>query len=209
MKGRPYPYHPAFDALRSVLWESDYRDADGNSYAVRFTVIDAMGHRTSEVYDFCRFHRGKVAPLQDKNTRQNTPRKWSTIDTYPGTNIKIPGGVQLFHADVNHYKDELSTRLQIASMDPGAWHLHSETSRNWAAQLCAEYLDETKNTWTCPDNAANHAWDCGVYLLAVVDEFGIKFLEKGKSWAQQKKQKGGKGLAKGGLRTKPEWFRNR
>jgi len=183
LQGRSWPYHPAFDALRKVLFESTYQDPEGSEYRVTRAAIDAMGHHTAEVYDFCRAHRGKIVPLQGMRKRANRPTKWSQLDTYPGTNRKIPGGVQLLQVDVNHYKDQLATRLQIAAMDPGAWRFHSHTSRDWARHLCAEYLDEQKNVWTCPNHKPNHGWDCSVYILALVDEMGIKY------WQQDSNEK--------------------
>jgi len=173
LQGRSWPYHPAFDALRRILWEDYYRDSNGNNYSVFFAGIDAMGHLTSDVYDFCRVHRGKITPLQGKPNRQNTSHRWSKMDTYSGSNKPIPGGVQLLQLDVNHYKDKLSAKLQVAAMDPGAWHLHSETSRDWAKQLCAEYLDERSHRWVCPQGRANHAWDCSVYVLALARILGV------------------------------------
>ena len=175
LQGRSWPYHPAFDTLRKVLFEDTYQDPDGTEYHVLRAAIDAMGHHTSEVYDFCRAHRGRIVPVQGMRSRANRPTKWSRIDTYPGTNKAMPGGVQLLQVDTNHYKDQLATRLQIAPLDPGAWRFHSQTSRDWARHLCAEYLDEQSNRWVCPGHKANHGWDCSVYILALVDELGVKY----------------------------------
>jgi phage terminase large subunit GpA-like protein len=173
LEGRPWRYHPVFDALREILFETEYADANGETYPVRMAVIDAMGHHATAVYDFCRGHRGRISPLQGMPGRSNTRRKWSKLDTYPGGNKPIPGGVQLFQVDVNAIKDDLSSKLQISAMDPGAWHFHAETSRDWARQMCAEYLDEKTNRWTCPGHKDNHAWDCSVYALALAEELGL------------------------------------
>jgi phage terminase large subunit GpA-like protein len=172
---RQYPYHPAFDALRQVLFDDVYQDANGRELSVRHAAIDAMGHHTKEVYDFCRVHRGRVIPIRGGRGRLAQPRKFSKIDTYPGTSKSIPGGVQVLNLDVNHYKDNLSGKLEIARTDPGAWRMHSETTRDWAAQMCAEYLDSEKTgLWVCPSHKANHAWDCSVYVLALADLVGVK-----------------------------------
>lgn len=194
LRDRQWPYHPAFDPIREILWENEYKDAEGNIYSVRFAGIDAMGHHTSQVYDFCRAHRGKIVPLQGMTGRSNTAYKWSKIDTYPGTNKPISGGIKLLQLDVHHYKDELSSRLQIAPLDPGAWHLCADADRFWAQQMCAEYVDD-KGRWQCPTNKDNHAWDCSVYGLALADVLGIKHWrhpdrnpEQEKSARQKKKQ---------------------
>ena len=142
--------------------------------------IDAMGHHTTEVYDFCRAHRGKIYPIQGMKNRSNRPYKYSKIDTYPGSNKVMPGGISLLQLDVNHYKDNLSGKLQVAPLDPGAWNLHSETTRDWAQHLCAEYLDDKKNKWECPSGKANHGWDVSVYNLALADVLAIKILSQKK-----------------------------
>ena len=189
MQHRPWMYHQAFDPVRRILWEDQYFDAQGNEYTVALAAIDAMGHRTSEVYDFCRAHRGKIYPVQGMRNRSNKPYKYSKLDSYPGSNKAIPGGLSLLQLDVNHYKDELSGRLQISAMDPGAWRLHSETSTDWARHLCAEYLDEKTGRWACPSNRANHGWDCSVYNLALADILGVKFRSSQGMEQEQKKRK--------------------
>jgi len=180
LKSRSWAYHPAFDPIREIIFEKVYLDADGREYSVILAGIDAMGHKTSEVYDFCRAHRGKIFPIQGMRNRSNRPYKYSKLDTYPGTNRPIPGGLSLLQLDVNHYKDELSGRLQVAAMDPGAWHLHAETTRDWAQQLCAEVLDEKSGRWECPPKRDNHGWDCSVYNLALADIIGVRIAARKK-----------------------------
>jgi hypothetical protein len=43
------------------------------------------------------------------------------IDTYPGTNKPIPGGVRLARLNTGYYKGKLSSYLDIAPADPGAF----------------------------------------------------------------------------------------
>lgn len=188
LENREYPYHPAFDGLRNVLFEHEYKKANGEVVPVSVAGIDAMGHKTTEVYDFCRFH-ARVKPIQGMPNRSNRPVKWTRIDTYPGTSKPIPGGVMLLQLDVNSFKDELNSKLQIRPMDPGAWHLHSETGLDWAQQLCSEYLDEEKQRWVCPSHRENHAWDCSVYVYALAEVLGLKYTEKKAVKSKPKKQK--------------------
>lgn len=169
-------FAPTFAALEQILFADQYPDAQGNAYIVHLAVIDAMGHRTAEVYDWTRLHRGRILPLKGEQ-RMNQPFAYSTLDCYPGTNKPIPGGLRLLRGNVTYYKNDLSGKLQIAPADPGAWHLHSETSRDWATQMTAEYLDE-KGLWECPQGKANHAWDVSVYNLIAADVLGIKYWAK-------------------------------
>jgi phage terminase large subunit GpA-like protein len=186
---REYHYHPAFDPLRQILWEIEYYSLDGKGYKPMLVGIDAMGHHTTEVYDFCRFNRGKIYPIQGMNSRSNRPYKYSKLDTYPGSNKTLPGGLTLLQLDVNHYKDELSGKLQISSMDPGAWHFHSDTTKDWVQMLCVEYLDDKTGRWACPEKAANHGWDCSVYNLALADVLAVKIVSQQKQKKEVQKKK--------------------
>jgi phage terminase large subunit GpA-like protein len=169
-------FAPSFAALEQILWKDHYADKDGKRYVVQFTVMDAMGHRTVPVYDWCRMRTGRVIAFKGEQ-RMNQPIAYTQIDYYPGTKKPIPGGLRLLRGNVTHYKNELSRRLQIASADPGAWHLHSEATVEWARQMTAEYVDD-KGLWQCKSGMANHAWDVSVYALIAADVIGIKYRRK-------------------------------
>jgi phage terminase large subunit GpA-like protein len=173
----PWPYHPGFDALRRVLWEEQYVDSDGVVYPVQLAIIDAMGHYTTEVYDFCRAHKGLIFPYQGVR-RMNVKYSYTNLIHYPGTNKPIPGGLKLLRGHSTFWKDRLSTRLRVAPTDPGAWHYHSEVSEAWAKGMCAEYKDEKTGYWECPKGAANHSWDVAHYFLIAADILAIKMWER-------------------------------
>ena len=169
----PWRYHPAFDSLRRVLWEEAYSDEAGVIYPVQLTIIDAMGHYTTEVYDFCSAHRGLILPYQGVQ-RMNVKYAYTPILRYPGTNKPFPGGLKLLRGHTTFWKDKLSTRLRVAPTDPGAWHYHGEIPDEWAKGMCAEYKDEKTGYWICPKGKANHAWDVAHYSLIAADILGIK-----------------------------------
>ncbi|BDD88717.1 terminase gpA endonuclease subunit [Desulfofustis limnaeus] len=169
-----YGSAPTLGALAQVLFGDQYRDADGLYYPLHLAVQDAMGHRTAEVYDFSRAYPGRVQPYKGAAGRRPTPKTWSTIDTYPGTNRVIPGGIKLVTCDSHHYKDQLSARLQIKPGDPGAFHLHGEAGLDYAQMMCAEYRDE-RGLWQCPKGKANHDWDCEMMALIAADILQIKY----------------------------------
>ena len=166
-------------AIEQVLWEDEYLDIDGTRYVIHGTLIDSMGHRTAEVYEWARSNLGRVVPIKGEQ-RMAEPLKWSKIDTYPGNNKPIPGGLRLLRIDVTYYKDLLSSKLEIQPADPGAWHLHSEASWTWASQLCVEFVND-KGIWECPEGKRNEAWDLGVYNLACADRIGIKYWPRPKA----------------------------
>lgn len=165
-----------FSALETVLWEDKYKDADGNEYMVHLAVMDAMGDKTAEVYDFCIKHRGLILPFQGKQRLQK-PFRYSSIENYPGTNKPIPGGLQLLQADVTYYKNMLARHLAIKSGDPGEYLFNSETTDEWLKMLTVEYQDE-HGFWQCPKHKPNHGWDCSVYSLAASDVLNMRFWEE-------------------------------
>ena len=173
----PWLYHPAFDPLRRVLWEDAYMDEAGVIYPVQLVIIDAMGHYTTEVYDFCRAHKGLILPYQGVR-RMNVKYSYTNLLHYPGTNKPISGGLKLLRGHSTFWKDKLSTRLRVAPTDPGAWHYHGEVDEAWAKGMCAEYKDEKTGYWECPKGVDNHSWDVAHYFLIASDILAIKMWAK-------------------------------
>lgn len=167
------------EALDTVLWEEAITDVDGNAYHVELAVIDAMGHKTADVYEWARQHRGRAFAFKGEQ-RMRMPFDFTRLEYYPtrdGNKKPIPGGLQLLRADVNHFKNRLSTLLEVAPADPGAWHLHADTTEAWARMLTVEYADE-QGLWRCPEGKANHGWDCSVYNLVAAEVRRIKFRQR-------------------------------
>lgn len=79
-----YGFVVEFDLLEQVILNSVYSDANGNEYPVLFSFQDAMGHRTKEVYDFCRVRDGICAARGVDQMAQKV--RVSNIDTYAPTN---------------------------------------------------------------------------------------------------------------------------
>lgn len=169
-----HDYLDSFDAVHRALFDTEYKDASGLYYPVHLAVIDSGGHRTSEVYDFARAHPGRVIAYKGASGRKATPKSKTIIDHYPGTKTQIPGGCELWVCDSHYYKDILAAKLAVSGDSPGAYHLHSGTTRDFALQYCAEYVDD-RRLWQCPDNVANHYWDCGVMELVAAEMLMLKW----------------------------------
>lgn len=172
----------SFAALEQVLTSDVYADAEGNAYPILRVVQDAMGHRTKEVYDFCRQFPGWAHPFKGER-KMGSLWKFSQIDTYPGTNKPIPGGVQLLRGNVTLYKNSLATALDVAPGDPGCRWLHASVDalldyghdtpslgidRIFCGHLVAEYCSDA-GFWECPQGVPNHYWDCEVYADIAAD----------------------------------------
>ena len=175
-------------ALESALYEHVYKDAEGKVYPVQAVLIDAMGHRTAEVYDLCRKYPGRMVAMKGEK-RLNGGHAWSNIEFYPGSNKPIPGGIKLLRVNTSYYKDLLAAKLDVAPADPGAWHLGAEYNDDWAKQLCAEFIDE-KGDWSCINGRDNHAFDLGTYFFALVDVLAVKMWPNPEEAAARKQETG-------------------
>lgn len=162
-----------FDALDRVVW-IPYQDASGNQLFVDLAGIDMQGHRSREVVDWCLKHRGKAVPIRGEQAMKD-PYALKRMEAYPGSEKKIPGGLGVLRVSTKYYKDALHHKLCIPPADPGAWHMHSETTEDWARQMCAEYVDD-RGMWQCPKGKANHAWDVSVYSFALADFLGTRYM---------------------------------
>lgn len=170
--------------LENILFATNYQDKDGLFYPVHLCVIDAMGHRTSEIYDWTRKWPGRTQAYKGGSGRRANPQTWTTIDRYPNSKVTIPNGVRLVTVDTHHYKDQLAGKLRVKPDDPGAWLFHNEIKEDnpagadFAAQMCAEYTD-ARNLWQCPKGKANHFWDCEMMTLVAADILQIKYWQQG------------------------------
>jgi phage terminase large subunit GpA-like protein len=172
-----------FKALAEVLWSNVYRDTEGKQYVMQFGLIDSMGHRTSEVYDFCRLYPGRILPTKGERTMAE-PYNFKRIEHYPDGKV-FPYGLQRVRINTTHYKDKMDSRLQVERADPGALRLYADFPRSYAAQLCAEVRDEHE-VWCNPKERANHLWDCFVGIQVAAD---IKWVQNWPRPGEQEEQR--------------------
>jgi phage terminase large subunit GpA-like protein len=178
-----------FSALDRLIFDSEYRDALGRTYQISYGIIDAMGHRTSEVYEWCK--RSGFFASQGASRRKSMPVTVGKQEVFPGTNKQIPGGLNLYTLDTHFHKDMLVNKLSTDPTDPGAWVLHSgvhtlqlgslaldpslklpHALEVYAKHFCAEYRDE-KGLWQCPEGKANHLFDCEQMAIALANYLGF------------------------------------
>ena len=137
-------------------------------------LLDALGHRTSEVYDFCVRFPGMILPSIGEKTKA-MPYNFSDVEFYPGTEKKkFPGSLKRCRVNTTYYKDKADGKLLIPSGDRGAISFHSEVTIDFTGQLCAESRDEL-GFWQQIGNRANHQWDCLCNAMAAADVKGIRY----------------------------------
>lgn len=195
----------SFMALEQILFQDQYTDGEGRIFPVLLTLQDAMGHRTAEVYDFARRHRGLLLPSQGV-ARMNQPFTYTNIEYYPQTGKLIPGGLKLVRVNTNYFKSRLAGKLEILPTDPGAWHLHSETTEEWARHMTAEAINPDTGMWECQHQRANHGWDCSVLNLVAAEISGFRYRKPREEKADRSNDKPQPTPQKG---RRPNWFQNR
>jgi phage terminase large subunit GpA-like protein len=214
--------HPNdFSALDTLIFDSEYKDGAGHPYRISYGLIDSQGHRTAEVYQWCK--RTGIFPARGAPGRKAQPITVGKQDFFPGTNKAIPGGLLLYHLDTHYHKDLLSNKLQTDPTDDGAFVLHSGFTsmqqamfrlrpelahgnglEEYARQMCVEYRDE-KGLWQCPEGKPNHLWDCETQQIALAYFLGFQHLVRKNEAPQIETPKQATGTTGG----RPGWFNAR
>lgn len=160
-----------WEALDSVVFKGGFKSPSGQNHIVCSAFIDSSGHRTKEVYDYCRRNK-RAKPIKGE---QELPGPWnvSKIDKYPGTNNPMPSGISLIRLNTQYYKDTLASKLELLPDMPGTFHFHKDISGDFVSHMTAEYRDE-KGIWRCAKHKRRDLWDCTVYAMAAADMFKIQ-----------------------------------
>lgn len=168
-----YGHLTSFEAVEEVLWQNEYKDLDGNLYPVQFALMDSA-YRTSEVYQFCLKHLGRIMPTKGEQTMAQ-PFTYVDVEYYPGTKKRFPAGLKRVRINTTYYKDQVDSRLRTLPADPGTIHLHSETDEAFAAQILAEAKDDVTGFWNQIGNRANHYLDCLSNVQVAADIRGVRY----------------------------------
>ena len=159
-------------AVEEVLWQDHYTDETGRRYIVALTLQDALGHRTAEVYDFCRMRPGKIFPSYGRE-RMASPYSFSDQQRSPRPGQRLRGALRAVNVNTTYFKNEVAGALAVALGDPGGIRLYDEFPREYAAHLVAEYVND-EGRWECPPGRANHLWDCLALSFAAAEIYGVR-----------------------------------
>jgi phage terminase large subunit GpA-like protein len=168
--------HGQLDTLEDVadIMRSTYPTADGTKrYRITAGLIDSGGHKTADIYTFCRKHPGlRLRPSKGERIIRK-PWEISKIDTMPNGS-PLPGGIKLVRVNTTYYKDFLAGKLALNPDESGAFLLHANPSQEYIDHMTAEYRN-SKGVWICPSSKRNEAWDCEVLNLTVAEMLGLRF----------------------------------
>lgn len=163
------------DPGRSELWlraedqiARTFRRADGAVLAVATAGIDSGGHYTSQVYAFCKKHRGRVFATKGHGGQG---RPMIEVSDAP---LK-KHGVKLHNIGTDTAKDLLLlSRVKIVEPGPGYCHWPAHYPRDYFDQLTVEkrivkyHMGRPYHSWVCPKHKRNEALDIRVGHLALI-----------------------------------------
>ncbi len=151
---------------------------------IAFGCID-IGHRTGEVYQFCRKMGPNLTPVRAFSD-QIQPWKVARIDRMPDGK-SMPGGLALLEISIDYYANEVFTRMRTAPPARRSWawpgidHTGIGEFRAYARQLSSEERVTTttkrgfRQTWQLkPGRKDNHYLDTARYGLALADFRGLR-----------------------------------
>jgi terminase, large subunit len=102
---------------------------------------------------------------------------YKEIETFPGTNKKVPGGLKRANLRVDLFKDELERRLSIQPDDAGALSFHDGIDDKFAQHYTAETKDD-HGDWQHNRKHRNDYWDCTVYAVALLEMMKLRIPKK-------------------------------
>ena len=141
-----------FEDIEKVVLESEY-----GGRVVEAAFMDAAGHRTDEVYKFCRKHIDRVVPCFGRSGSMQNEYVWSDVDKIPG--ITTVGGLRRLSWKTIWIKDMLFAKMNVNSEDPGSFHIHADACTEYKKALTSEYKDE-KGIYVHRKHIPNHYLDC-------------------------------------------------
>ena len=157
--------------------------------SIRLALVDS-GYLADVVYDFCRkTPRATPSKGQPGDRNRAAPVRSSQIDvTEKGGKIKR--SQQVWHVDTHYFKQLIHGRIEWPADQPGAWHLPSDISEEYAQQIIAESrltLPSGTVIWKL-HSRENHALDCDVYATAAARIIGMDRVRPPKPKAEPEDQ---------------------
>jgi phage terminase large subunit GpA-like protein len=206
-----YGYLTAWAAVETLIYQTEYKIYDTpNTMKIWRAGIDTGGgetdendwSRTEEIYQWLRkqpmgaaqkifgtkgaTHIRALAAKRIKLTR---------IDTLPGSQKPIPGGLELRLLDTSQYKSLLQFRLgrKEATVDEPAqsqrFYVHQGVGIDYIKQLLSEELRQTKGKqWIWKQTYYQNHWlDCEVIAAACADAEWLPSLQMIAAYLKQQK----------------------
>lgn len=201
---------PVWENLDAFLSQS-FEKPDGSKLKIIVTCMDSGGHRTNQVYKFCkaRFNR-RIFAIKGSNDSAaayiQKPTKNNREQAY------------LFTIGVDTGKSWLMDRLKLSEPGPGFCHFPREDGRGYDEKYFKGLTSEKKVmrykmgrpyfAWELKDRGEhrrNEALDCRNYATAAIEISGLPLKKPEDKEAKQKtsktpaKRRSGRGRRNGGI----------
>lgn len=162
-----------FEELNRIMFDSVYRSNTNEEFKVSMGLIDSGGHRTAEVYHWCRLHPA-FSPCKGEQNLKGT-WKVSRLDSFPDGR-PIPGGINLIRINTTYYKNYIAGKLALSPGENGSYRItcDHDADSDIVKHLIAEFRNE-HGVWICPSGRRNDLWDTLVYALCLADKNRIQF----------------------------------
>lgn len=154
--------------------------ASGRAIPISADGVDAGGHHTQDVYNYCAARAHLGCTVLGGATRPNRPiisSMPSKVDIdWGGT--KRPGGVERWQVGTDVAKDYLFSRFHLTD-GPGAMHFYKQLPEDWFKGLVVEqprtrYVKGRGiREWVKPNGARNEPLDLSVYNTAMAYRLGL------------------------------------
>ena len=162
-----------FVDIEGLLYRETFKDRTGAEFRISIGLIDSGGtrkgwqkhSRTVEVYEWCSRNR-VMMPHKGVAGRAGEVMTFRDVQTFPGTNKAIPGGLKRVNLRVDLFKDELERILGILPDDAGSLSFHCDIDETFAKHFTAEVKNENGD-WIHNRKIRNDYFDCTVYALAL------------------------------------------
>ncbi|MBU2691878.1 MAG: phage terminase large subunit family protein [Candidatus Eisenbacteria bacterium] len=159
------------DALDDALSRT-YTSENGFPMRISAALIDALGHRTQAVYDFCKGKQYRTIFAAIGKAGEGRPIVTSPLKKRTGKNRRP---VELVIVGVDEAKLLLKSRLELKEHGPAYWHfpLLKQFNEEYFRQLASEKLTTQynrgfqKRVWV-KTRTRNEAWDCSVLSLGAL-----------------------------------------
>ncbi len=164
-----YGFVLSLDDVQAAVLDKGFFDSSGSEHFVDFSFIDAGGHRTAEIYTWCREHdQNQIMPIFGK-INCSAPVTESAIEKGQG---RVFSAFYRAIIDTGYFKDAITRRMRVSFGSIGAYYFNKDVKENYYSQMTAEFKD-ARGRWVCPGKRDNHLWDCEVYSMAAAHHIKI------------------------------------
>lgn len=187
------------------LIESTWEDVSGGTYRITIGLIDSGGtrrgwqkhSRTVEVYSWCSGQR-VMLPIKGIPGRAGEMLTYKQIETLPGSNKPIKGGLKRANIRVDIFKDLLERILAKQPDDAGALSFHADIDSAFAKEYTAEIKDKNGDWIHERKRGPNDYFDCNVYAIALREMLKMRHPLRPDSSQQQSRRIFSKGVQSNG-----------